>query len=112
GWYSSSHYLIMNQAKYDALSPEDKAIVDKHSGVAFAKMAGAGWDKINAEGLEIVEAAGNTIKTAPETTVQALEGLNADFLEDYYKAAADVDVDGKAAYEFFKADVKAATKTN
>ena len=112
GWYSSSHYLIMNQAKYDALSPEDKAIVDKHSGVAFAKMAGAGWDKINAEGLEIVEAAGNTIKTAPETTVQALEGLNADFLEDYYKAAADVDVDGKAAYEFFKAEVKAATKTN
>lgn len=109
GWYSSSHYLIMNKAKYDSLPAEDKAIIDKHSGVAFAKLAGAGWDKINALGLETVEAAGNTIKTAPADTVQALEGLNADFLEDYYKAAAEVDVDGKAAYEYFKSEVKKAT---
>ncbi len=109
GWYSSSHYLIMNKAKYDALSPEDKAIVDKHSGEAFAKLAGAGWDMLNAKGLETVEAAGNTIKTAPETTVQALEGLNADFLKGYYEAASEVDVDGKAVYEFFKAEVEKAT---
>ena len=47
GWYSSSHFLIMNQAKYDALAPEDKAVIDKYSGEAFAKLAGQGWDRLN-----------------------------------------------------------------
>ena len=110
GWYSSSHYLIMNKAKYDALAPEDKAVVDKHSGVAFAKMAGAGWDKINAEGKQMVEAAaGNTIKTAPEGTVKALENLNADFLKAYFESASGIGVDGKATYEYFKSVVDKAS---
>jgi len=109
GWYSSSHYLIMNKAKYDALPAEDKAIVDKHSGVAFAKMAGAGWDKINAWGLEKVKEAGNTIKTAPDGTVKALETLNEDFLKAYFESASDIGVDGQATYEYFKSEVDSAS---
>lgn len=105
GWYSSSHYLIMNEAKYNALSDEDKAVVDKYSGVAFAEMAGKGWDKINGEGRETILAAGNSIEIAPEATVKALEALNAGFLEQYYAGASDVGVDGKEMFEFFKAEM-------
>jgi TRAP-type C4-dicarboxylate transport system substrate-binding protein len=105
GWYSSSHYLIMNEGKYNALADEDKAVIDKYSGVAFAEMAGKGWDKINAQGLEAVKAAGNTIKTAREATVKALEELQADFLKTYYESAAAAGIDGKEMYDFFKAEV-------
>lgn len=105
GWYSSSHYFIMNEAKYNALSDEDKAIIDKHSGVAFAERAGAGWDEINRKGRETVVAAGNSIKVVPEPTVKALEELNKSFLESYYAGAADAGVDGKEMFEFFKAEV-------
>ncbi|KMW57676.1 TRAP transporter solute receptor, unknown substrate 3 [Candidatus Rhodobacter oscarellae] len=105
GWYSSSHYLIMNEAKYNALSDEDKAIIDKHSGVAFAERAGLGWDKINEQGREIVAASGNSIQVAPAETVKALEELNESFLQDYYAGAADAGVDGKEMFDFFKAEM-------
>ena len=47
GLYSSTHYLVMNEAKYNSLSDEDKAVIDKFSGEAFARLAGEGWDRIN-----------------------------------------------------------------
>ena len=105
GWYSSSHYLIMNQGKYDGLSDEDKAIVDKYSGEAFAKMAGMGWDQLNTKGLEDVLAAGNTVVEGSPELIGALETLNEGFLQDYYDAAAEEGVDGKAMLEFFKAQM-------
>lgn len=104
GLYSSSHFLVMNQAKYDALAPEDKAVIDKFSGEAYARLAGAGWDKINAAGLEEAEAAGNNIVTAPPELVAEVERLNEAFIEEYYKAAEAAGVDGKEILAFFKAE--------
>ncbi len=104
GLYSSSHFLVMNQAKYDALAPEDKAVIDKFSGEAYARLAGAGWDKINAAGLEEAKAAGNNIVTAPPELVAEVERLNEAFIEEYYKAAEAAGVDGKEILAFFKAE--------
>ena len=105
GWYSSSHYLIMNQRKYDALAPEDKAVIDKYSGEAFAKLAGQGWDRINDKGLEDMLANGNEVVDAPAELVAAVEELNEGFLETYYQNAAEVGVDGKEMLEYFNAQV-------
>ena len=105
GWYSSSHYLIMNQRAYDSLPDEDKAIVDKYSGEAFAKLAGQGWDTINAKGLEDILANGNTAEEASPELIAAVEELNASFLEEYYAAAEAEGIDGAAVMEFFKAEV-------
>lgn len=105
GWYSSSHYLIMNERKYESLAPEDKAIVDKYSGEAFAKLAGQGWDRINDKGLEDVLANGNKVVEAPAELVAAVEELNKGFLETYYQNAAEVGIDGKEMLAYFKAQV-------
>lgn len=105
GWYSSSHYLVMNQRVYDKLSDEDKAIIDKYSGEGYAKLAGEGWDKINDEGYAEVIKAGNSVMEAPAEFKAALEELNKGFEADYYKTAAEEGLDGKAMYEFFKAEV-------
>ncbi|WP_109466599.1 TRAP transporter substrate-binding protein [Albibacillus kandeliae] len=105
GWYSSSHFLLMNQAAYDKLPDEDKAIIDKFSGEAFAKLAGQGWDKINAKGLEDILANGNTVEEASPELIAAVEELKKGFLEEYYAAAAEDGIDGKAVMEYFNAEV-------
>ncbi len=105
GWYSSSHYLVMNQRVYDSLPDEDKAIIDKYSGEGYAKLAGEGWDKINDDGYQQVIAAGNTVMEASADFKAALEELNKTFEADYFKTAEAEGLDGKAMYEFFKAEV-------
>lgn len=102
GWYSSSHFLIMNQRKYDALSEEDRAVIDKYSGEAFARLAGAGWDRLNTWGLETMQEAEKTINEAPPELIAALEELNESFLQDYYAGAEAEGVDGEAMLEFFR----------
>lgn len=110
GLYSSSHYLIMNQGKYDALSDADKAVVDKHSGEAFAKMAGEAWDKINGEGLAAAQATGNSIKTAPPEMVAAVEGLLVEFEKTYVENARGVN--GQEILDYFKSQVAELAASN
>jgi len=106
GLYSSSHYLVMNQAKYDSLSAEDKAVVDKYSGEAFARMAGAGWDKINDEGKAAAEKAGNHIMIAPKAVIDAAKELTKKLEADYIDGAKAVNVDGAEVLKYYHAELK------
>ncbi len=113
GLYSSSHFLVINEEVYNGLSDEDRAVIDKFSGEAFAKMAGEGWDKINAWGLGEAEKAGNKIVTAPAELIAEVEKLNEKFVADYFEQAKAVGVDGEAIYAFFKEEAaKLAAGTN
>lgn len=109
GWYSSSHFLFMNKRVYDGLPADEKAIIDKFSGVAFAEIGGKGWDKINAKGLEDLKANGNTIVDASPELMAAITALRDEYLETYYAAAAEEGVDGKAMYEYFQAQMAELT---
>ena len=106
GWYSSSHYLMMNRRTYDRLSDEDRAVIDSLSGEAFARLAGKGWDTINTQGLEVAKAAGNTIVAADEAFRDALQELNTSFTADYLSDAEKQGLDGQAILDFFKAEVE------
>ena len=105
GLYSSSHYLVMNQKKYDGLSAAGKKAVDQYSGQNFAKMGGAAWDKINDAGKAAAEKAGNKIITAPKAVVDAVETLNKKFEAEYIAGAKKVGVDGAAVLKFYRAEV-------
>lgn len=106
GLYSSSHYLVMNLDKYNAMSDAEKAVIDKLSGEAYAEMAGKGWDEINDIGRKEAEAAGNKIVTAPDALVDEVKRLNTQFEADYVESASKVGVDGKAILTFFRAEVE------
>lgn len=108
GWYNSSHYLVMNKRVYDGLSDDDKAIIDKFSGEAFAALAGAGWDSINANGLKVATEAGNSIVEASDELKAALNDLNAQFTADYIEAAKEFDLDGQEVIDFFTAEAEKA----
>lgn len=56
--YVASFFLAMNKAKYDGLPADAKAVLDKNSGMAFAKLAGTMWDTVGAEVRADVEKAG------------------------------------------------------
>ena len=52
GLYNTSFVFMMNPAKYNALSAQDKAVVDKISGETVARIFGEGWDKVDAASRE------------------------------------------------------------
>ncbi|MEZ5739014.1 MAG: hypothetical protein R3E68_05805 [Burkholderiaceae bacterium] len=107
GLYSSSHYLFINKAKYDAMTPEQKAVIDRHSGQAFAERAGRAWDLINDDGKKQMLAAGNKIEIAPDALVEEVKKLNTQWEADYVAAANEAGFDGKAILTYFREQVKA-----
>ena len=104
GWYNSSHYLVMNARAYDGLSAEDKAVIDKFSGEAFAALAGRGWDEINTNGLKVATAEGNSIVEATDELKTALSALNDQFIADYVEASTKFDLDGQEVLDYFKGE--------
>ncbi|MFZ2099468.1 MAG: TRAP transporter substrate-binding protein [Oricola sp.] len=54
-----SFYLVMNQAKYEGLSPEFKKAIDDNSGRALSKSAEDGWNARAQQVIESIKAAGD-----------------------------------------------------
>lgn len=59
--YAASFFLAMNNAKYNALPADLKAVIDANSGMAFAALAGKMWDDEAVRVRKIVVDRGNTV---------------------------------------------------
>ena len=101
GIYHSTQTIIVNQAKWDALSAADKAAADKFQNEALVTMAGKTWDKIDAEGNEIMKKGGVKFSTADAAFMADMRSRFASITEDWYTEAAKRKVDGKAALKMF-----------
>lgn len=105
GLYSSSFWFAMNKKKFDGLSKADQDAIMKVSGEKFARLAGAGWDRADKEGVAAMKAAGGTIKEASPKLVADLKVLT-EKLELQYGARMDaMGIDGKETIRFFRAEV-------
>lgn len=104
GLYNTSFFIVMNQAKWDSLTPEQQEQIDSVTGEALARMAGQMWDRVDAKGLANME---GKIEVTPATEEQMtawtamLEPLVAEKMEE----VASTGVDAEAAYDFFKAEI-------
>ena len=101
GLYNTSFVFMMNPAKYNALSAQDKAVVDKLSGEYAARTFGEGWDKVDAASREVQKTQGVVRVQADPSFIQAVAAKQAE-LEDRWAAAAaakvpvsDDEMDGK-----------------
>ena len=56
GLYNTSFVFMMNQAKYDKLTAEEKKAVDTISGEVAARIYGRGWDKVDRRGIALMQA--------------------------------------------------------
>lgn len=107
GLYRSSQGIVMNQAKWDSLSPEDQAAIESVSGLALAELAAKMWDSQDAHSREELIKAGTNFKTADGALMDAItEKLAVE--EDKWLAAGDDTVDRKAALDYYKQQIEAA----
>jgi len=106
GLYNTSFVFMMNQAKYNALSPQDKAVVDKLSGETAARMFGEGWDKVDAASRELQKTQGVTRIVADKAFVKAVMDKQ-DYLETKWAASAQVKglQNPKAVLAEFRAEI-------
>ena len=64
GLYNTSFAFIMNKARYEKLSADEKKAVDAVSGEVAAGMFGRGWDKADRRGMALMQANGVQITKA------------------------------------------------
>ena len=93
GLYTAPFLLLMNKAKYEAMSDAQKKVIDNNSGMALAKLAGQLWDSFEAPARALAEKAGgefhelsgaelDEMKAAGATLVDAwIEKVNGDGLD-------------------------------
>jgi TRAP-type transport system periplasmic protein len=56
GLYNTSFVFMMNQAKYDKLTADEKKAVDSISGEMAARIFGRNWDKVDRRGVALMQA--------------------------------------------------------
>ena len=77
GLYNTSFALIMNKAKYDKLSPDEKKAVDAASGEVAARIIGRQWDKadrrahalMQANNIQVIQADAKFVSEIKQHTV-------------------------------------------
>ena len=106
GFYSSSFGFFMNQDKWNKLSKQDQAIIDKHSFEVAARSNGKSWDTADQKGLA-------ALKMAKVRIVQADKALQAEvrqrsdrIIEDWIAMANAKGVDAPAVLAEFRAELK------
>jgi len=89
GLYNTSFVFMMNQDKYNKLSAQDKAVIDKLSGEHAARLFGEGWDRMDAASRDNQKAQGVQRIMADKAFVKAVMDKQ-DYLETTWAARAQV----------------------
>lgn len=89
GLYTDTFWLGINEAKWNALKPEQKAAVEKHSGMAVALLSGWAWTNGDNLGRAALEKNKVNFATLPPAEVdkakQALKPLEDEWLAEAKK---------------------------
>ena len=108
GLYNTSFVFMMNPAKYNSLSAQDKADVDKLSGEPAARMFGEGWDKVDAASRDGVQKAQGVARIQADKAFVKAVADKQDYLETKWAAAAQVKglTDPKKVLAEFRSEIK------
>lgn len=105
GTYSSSFWFAMNRDRWEKL---DRATQDQIAGVsheAFSWLAGAGWDRADREGLELMKENKNSFQEASPAFAAELRKLTDQLEADYASRMDRLGLDGKAVIRAFREEV-------
>ena len=106
GMYSSSFGFFMNQAKWDKLSKQDQAIIDKLSYEHVARTCGESWDTADKKGLEVLQKTGVPIVSASAELVNAVQARSKPIIEAWIKKANAKGINAQAVLDEFRAEIK------
>jgi TRAP-type C4-dicarboxylate transport system substrate-binding protein len=106
GVYNTSFALIMNEAAFAKISPADQQAVMRVSGDAFARLAGLSFEDSDMKGLELLKQAGTQVTNANPALTDELRRATQPVFDAWLKDASAKGVDGRAALEALRAEVK------
>ena len=105
GLYNTSFAMMMNEAKYNALSKADRDAIDKVSGEHFARLAGKAWHAADAAGIEAMKAAGIPIKTASAAFIAEATPRLDPVEQAWFAEIKPKGLDGAALMKEFRAEI-------
>ena len=105
GMYSSSFGFFMNEDKWNKLSKEDQAAIEKLSFEYAARSNGQSWDTADQKGLEGLKKAGVKIVNADAALQGEVQKRSAPIIDDWVKKASGK-ANAKAALDEFRAELK------
>lgn len=94
--YTVTFVLAMNQARYDGLPDDLKAVIDANSGLEFSIFAGGTQQDYDAPGREMAEEMGNNIITISADEVSEWVDLSTPIYERWIADMAERGKDGQA----------------
>ncbi len=94
GFSQTPMAILMNRKKYDSLSPELQAVIDKHSGVALNELAAKAFDNGNEAARKKLAAQGNKILVIKDVDYKAMVKASASVEADWIKQATAKGLDG------------------
>src|SRR3954469_14455736 len=106
GLYSSAFGFFMNEDKWNKISKQDQAIIEKHAYEYAARSNGKSWDAADHKGLEALKKANTKIVRADPAFVAEVQKRSAPIVEDWIKKASAKGVDARAALQEFRAEIK------
>lgn len=107
GMYRVAHSVMMNEAKWNALTAEQKAAIEKVSGRALAELAGRVWDKYDEAAIGVMKAAGTEFTTASGPLLAEIRSRLGGLEAQWVQQARTKGVDGEAVMKEMRARVKA-----
>jgi TRAP-type C4-dicarboxylate transport system substrate-binding protein len=111
GLYNTSFVFLMNQARYDKLSPEEKKAVDAISGETAARIFGRGWDKVDRRGVALMHANNVQIVKADAKFVADVKAKTAPLEQKWIKdAEAKGMKDAAKVLAEFRSEIAKASK--
>jgi TRAP-type transport system periplasmic protein len=106
GMYSSSFGFFMNEDKWNRLSKQDQAIIEKFSYEYAARSNGKSWDAADQRGLDALKKANTKIVRADPAFVAEVQKRSAPIIDNWIKKTSAKGVNAKAALEEFRAEIK------
>jgi TRAP-type C4-dicarboxylate transport system substrate-binding protein len=105
GVYNTAFMMVMNQAKWDSIAPEDQAAIEKIIGEPLARKAGEMWNAADAAGRAALE--GNiAIYDASEDDIASLRERFVPVIEANIALVSEAGVDGQAAYDMLLEEIE------
>lgn len=92
--YTATFILAMNRAKYDALSADNKRVIDANSGMAASEMAGKVWDEQAVAVSNMVRGRNNTISVISEADSAQWRRQTDPVIEAWLRSMKERSLDG------------------
>ena len=106
GMYSSSFGFFMNEEKWNKLTKEDQAAIEKLSGEHIARLAGRSWDDADVKGLDALKKSGVKIVNASPAFAAEVQKRSAPIVDDWIQKASAKGVDAAKILAEFRAELK------